>query len=57
MMLWKKVLDIVKTLIFYIIMSFWRFRILELQNRVMQNDVTLRVINSKLLIEIVLSSY
>ena len=29
----------------------------ELQNRVTQNDVTLRVTNSKMFIEILLSSY
>ena len=34
-----------------------RFRILELRNRVLQNDVTLRVTNSKMFIEIILSSY
>ena len=34
-----------------------RFRILELQNRVTQNDVTLWVTNSKFFIEILLSSY
>ena len=30
---------------------------IELQNRVMQNDVTLRVTNSKIFIEIIFSSY
>ena len=34
-----------------------RFGILELHNRVTQNDVTLRVTNSKTFIEILLSSY
>ena len=34
-----------------------RFGILELRNRVMQNDVTLRVTNSKTFTEILLSSY
>ena len=34
-----------------------RFGILELRNRVTQNDVTLRVTNSETFIEILLSSY
>ena len=34
-----------------------RIGILELQNRVTQNDVTLRVNNSNIFIEILLSSY
>ena len=36
---------------------FMRFGILELRNRVTLNDVTLRVSNSKIYIEILLSSY
>ena len=35
----------------------WKFRILELQNQVMQNDVTLQVTNSKMFIEILVWSY
>ena len=35
----------------------WRFGILELRNWVTQNDVTLRVTNSKVFTEILLSSY
>ena len=34
-----------------------RFVILELRNRVTQNDITLRVMNSKIFIEILLWSY
>ena len=34
-----------------------RFVILELRNRVTQNDATLRVTNSEIFIEILLSSY
>ena len=33
----------------------WRFEILELRNRVTQNDVTLGVTNSKMFTEILLS--
>ena len=35
----------------------WKFRILKLQNQVMQNDVTLQVTNSKMFIEILVWSY
>ena len=38
-------------------LPFRRFGILKLQNRFMQNDVTPRVTNSKIFIEILLSSY
>ena len=34
-----------------------RFEILELRNQVTQNDATLRVTNSEIFIEILLSSY
>ena len=37
--------------------KFTRFGIPELRNRVMQNDVTLRVTKSNIFIEILLSSY
>ena len=37
--------------------SLLRFGILELRNRVKQNDVKLRVTNSKMFVEIPLSSY
>ena len=35
----------------------WKFRILELRNQVMQNDITLQVTNSKMFIEILVWSY